>query len=494
MTDEVEATRRSRPSPAVVGKQFIKRYYDLLTRDPSLMYRFYQDQSAVVCGEGTRSEDPVIGMEQIKAKITDRRCQNAVFNLEHGSLDAQPSKDGGVLLMVTGTITKQNEPPRQFVQSFFLAEQQSSMKTYPPAYFVLNDTFRIVTPPPHVIKSYMETKASSAKSTAATSAGSADSAAELPTTAQVKTTANTSTTSPVTSVVSAPASIPPAAVVATTTDAVPEPPAEVPEASTKLPSADASSITYEAEAASTTVKGYGVTTDGAASSEEVSKVSSWAGIVKSASRKQQTVTMPAPPQSRAPQFTVAPPVTPPPPEPSMPSEEQPAITEAPKEEPEFAQDADPAAPTEASGKPAKKHTQLTADEVPSTAVFVKNIEADMGEVELKAVFESYLEENGHILVASHFDRGFAFVDLGSTAAVARAVSASRNDGIRVGEKRLTVEPSKKPVRPSGLRAMNERKVTGAPVSKPAGQGRGRAASGRGRGGRGEGRGGGPRSA
>ena len=62
------------------------------------------------------------------------------------------------------------------------------------------------------------------------------------------------------------------------------------------------------------------------------------------------------------------------------------------------------------------------------------------------------------MVAGHFDRGFAFCDLGSRDAVARAVNQSRSaDGIvdRAG-RRLKVEPSKKPVRPSGLRALNER--------------------------------------
>jgi hypothetical protein len=70
----------------------------------------------------------------------------------------------------------------------------------------------------------------------------------------------------------------------------------------------------------------------------------------------------------------------------------------------------------------------------------------------------------------HHDRGFAFIDLGSQEAVARAVSASlSNEGIRMrkggkggkeGDK-LVVEPSKKPVRPSGVKAINERKNSGS---------------------------------
>lgn len=492
MTDDVEATRRGRPSPAVVGKQFIKRYYDLLTTDPSLMYRFYQDQSAMVCGEGTHSEDPVMGMEQIKAKIAERGCLNAIFNLEHGSIDAQPSKDGGVLLMVTGTITKKNAPPRQFVQSFFLAEQQNSIKTYPPAYFVLNDTFRIVTPPPNVINSYMSVKQSTNYSaTAAKSVAPAASATELPTTAQVKTSVSPASSSAVDSgVPKSVASVSSAPAVNNAVSVLK--PAVVPAASGTSKSPSAVSTVLEAqepdvsEAAEASVS----PTGGAGGEGSNIKVNSWAGIVKSTTRKQQT---PSPaPQSRAP--APAPQTTPP--ESAnlpLPLPTQDDELESTEELPIPTADAEPTQNELLLSKAAKKHVQLTADEVPSTAVFVKNIEVDMGEEDLKAVFESYLQDNGHILVAPHFDRGFAFVDLGSTAAVARAVSASRGDGIRVGEKRLTVEPSKKPVRPSGLRAMNERKVSGVPAAKTPGQGRGRVASGRGRGGRGEGRGG-PRSA
>ena len=59
--------------------------------------------------------------------------------------------------------------------------------------------------------------------------------------------------------------------------------------------------------------------------------------------------------------------------------------------------------------------------------------------------------------AAHFDRGYAFVDLGSKQAVALAINASQAEGIRLGGEYLTVEISKKNVRQSGVRAL--------PVSK-----------------------------
>jgi RNA recognition motif-containing protein len=93
-------------------------------------------------------------------------------------------------------------------------------------------------------------------------------------------------------------------------------------------------------------------------------------------------------------------------------------------------------------------------------VFVKNLETNISGEQLKDVFEQFVDDNDRsklLIAEGHIDRGFAFVDLGSQAAVARAVSASRAEGIKMGEKKLVVEPSKKPVRPSGLKAMNERR-------------------------------------
>lgn len=115
---------------------------------------------------------------------------------------------------------------------------------------------------------------------------------------------------------------------------------------------------------------------------------------------------------------------------------------------------------------------MAPGDVPSTAIFVKNLEPSMTEDELKAIFQPFLNPNGQMLVAAHFAKGHAFVDLGSTEAVARSVTASRSEGIKVSDKQLVVEPSKKPVRPSGLKAMHERKwpASASQAGKPQGGG------------------------
>ena len=59
--------------------------------------------------------------------------------------------------------------------------------------------------------------------------------------------------------------------------------------------------------------------------------------------------------------------------------------------------------------------------------------------QLKDVFIQFMDEPDRskiLIAADHIPRGFAFVDLGSQAAVAKAVSASRMEGVKMNDKKL----------------------------------------------------------
>lgn len=114
------------------------------------------------------------------------------------------------------------------------------------------------------------------------------------------------------------------------------------------------------------------------------------------------------------------------------------------------------------GGKASQGKNIAAEDMPSSAIFVKNLEPTVTDDVLKDVFLPYMvgdKDKEKMLIANTgYARGYAFVDLGSQEAVARAVSAGRSsEGVKCGGKRLTVEPSKKPVRPSGLKAMTDRR-------------------------------------
>ena len=57
------------------------------------------------------------------------------FKAEIKTVDSQDSHCGGVLVLVTGSLSTKSSDKRNFVQSFFLAPQEKG-------YFVLNDIFR----------------------------------------------------------------------------------------------------------------------------------------------------------------------------------------------------------------------------------------------------------------------------------------------------------------------------------------------------------------
>ncbi len=137
------------PPPAVVGNHFIKQYYGkVLPAKPFDLHRFYMDQSTFTHASGCAPEEPVSGLENIKKKITTLGLQDATVDLQCGSVDAHASQNGGVLLMVTGAITLRGQPPRQFVQTFFLAVQRQDKDKH--NFFVLNDIFRfldVISPP-----------------------------------------------------------------------------------------------------------------------------------------------------------------------------------------------------------------------------------------------------------------------------------------------------------------------------------------------------------
>ena len=81
----------------------------------------------MIYGEGTAPEESVVGIEAIKEKLAARCGQGYLLSLEHGTVDAQQSMDGGVLLMVTGTITRKGSNTPSQVSCGFLASHVEGM-------------------------------------------------------------------------------------------------------------------------------------------------------------------------------------------------------------------------------------------------------------------------------------------------------------------------------------------------------------------------------
>lgn len=88
------------------------------------------------------------------------------FKAEIKTVDSQDSLGGGVLVLVTGSLSTKLNGRRDFVQSFFLAPQEKG-------YFVLNDIFR-----------YLDDEVQHLKSAPVSMPSSTDGAIETPAVSQ----------------------------------------------------------------------------------------------------------------------------------------------------------------------------------------------------------------------------------------------------------------------------------------------------------------------
>ena len=128
---------------------FIKQYYEMLTKNPSNLYRFYKDESCMVHAETNDAMEFCTGLERIKARIAELSLPEGVtVDLKEGSVDAQKSENESVFLMVTGRFIHPNFEPRSFVQSFVLASQvnPAASQTSGTSYYVRNSVFRTIAP------------------------------------------------------------------------------------------------------------------------------------------------------------------------------------------------------------------------------------------------------------------------------------------------------------------------------------------------------------
>ncbi|KOS15889.1 ran protein binding protein [Malassezia pachydermatis] len=118
---------------AEVGWLFVPQYYTLMNSDPSRLHCFYTKKSTMVHASENEDATPNVGQQDIHAKIESLGFENTKVYVSN--VDSQSSADGGIVIQVLGEMSNKNGPWRRFVQTFFLAEQ-------PNGYYVLNDIFR----------------------------------------------------------------------------------------------------------------------------------------------------------------------------------------------------------------------------------------------------------------------------------------------------------------------------------------------------------------
>jgi hypothetical protein len=130
------------PSPLTVGIRFVKQYYQVLSTTPDQIFRFYQPMSYVSHAEGSNPTESCRFETYDIAERWGSTSNKKRFELEQGSIDAQPSVDGSILLVVTGHVvfvTEQKKEERKaFVHTFYLILGSSKR------FYVHNDVLRFL--------------------------------------------------------------------------------------------------------------------------------------------------------------------------------------------------------------------------------------------------------------------------------------------------------------------------------------------------------------
>lgn len=130
------------PTPQTIGIRFVKAYYQTLSTTPDQIFKFYKPSSFLSHGEGS-TPSSATGFESYQ--LGDRWGDAQRFDFDNGAIDAQPSANGSILLVVTGRVVVKvdgEEARKGFVQTFLLA--LVSLPNKQKTYYVHNDILRFL--------------------------------------------------------------------------------------------------------------------------------------------------------------------------------------------------------------------------------------------------------------------------------------------------------------------------------------------------------------
>ncbi|KAJ3615121.1 hypothetical protein NHX12_018689 [Muraenolepis orangiensis] len=128
-----------KPSPLLVGREFVRQYYTLLNKAPDFLHRFYGRNSSYVHGgldpNGELAE-AVYGQAEIHKKVMSLQFSECHTKIRH--VDAHATMSDGVVVQVLGELSNNGQPMRKFMQTFVLAPEGSVANKF----YVHNDIFR----------------------------------------------------------------------------------------------------------------------------------------------------------------------------------------------------------------------------------------------------------------------------------------------------------------------------------------------------------------
>ncbi|KAM6972724.1 ras GTPase-activating protein-binding protein 2 [Aplochiton taeniatus] len=128
-----------KPSPLLVGREFVRQYYTLLNKAPDFLHRFYGRNSSYVHGgldPNGKLAEAVYGQAEIHKKVMSLQFSECHTKIRH--VDAHATLSDGVVVQVLGELSNNGLPMRKFMQTFVLAPEGSVANKF----YVHNDIFR----------------------------------------------------------------------------------------------------------------------------------------------------------------------------------------------------------------------------------------------------------------------------------------------------------------------------------------------------------------
>uniref|UniRef100_A0A671WR97 G3BP stress granule assembly factor 2b n=1 Tax=Sparus aurata TaxID=8175 RepID=A0A671WR97_SPAAU len=108
-----------KPSPLLVGREFVRQYYTLLNKAPDFLHRFYGRNSSYVHGgldASGKLAEAVYGQAEIHKKVMSLQFSECHTKIRH--VDAHATLSDGVVVQVLGELSNNGQPMRKFMQTF----------------------------------------------------------------------------------------------------------------------------------------------------------------------------------------------------------------------------------------------------------------------------------------------------------------------------------------------------------------------------------------
>ncbi|MBN3315648.1 G3BP2 protein, partial [Atractosteus spatula] len=118
-----------KPSPLLVGREFVRQYYTLLNKAPDFLHRFYGRHSSYVHGgldSNGKPAEAVYGQAEIHKKVMSLQFSECHTKIRY--VDAHATLSDGVVVQVMGELSNNGQPMRKFMQTFVLAPEEIHKK------------------------------------------------------------------------------------------------------------------------------------------------------------------------------------------------------------------------------------------------------------------------------------------------------------------------------------------------------------------------------